>query len=100
AIFETWAKDPSPFGVVDLSGDTRPLYNGVLHQYPMVDIYLSRTPMPLLQWLDAHPILGRLRHPSPAPLALSKQAGRQLLREEKIRYFVVPEWRIFSSRSS
>jgi hypothetical protein len=93
AIFATWAKDPTPFGVVDYTGDTRPLYNGVLHQHPMVDIYLSRTPMRLLQWLDQHPILGRLRHPTRQPANFTVEEGRQLLREQQIRYFVLPDWR-------
>lgn len=93
ALFKSWAADPSEFAVDDLSGDTRPLYNGVLHGHPLVDVYLSRTPLRLIAWLDDHPILGRLRHPTSAPLGLSRAEGRRLLREEKIRYFILPQWR-------
>ncbi len=93
AIFARWAADPTPFAVADYTGDTRPLYNGVLHQHPMVDIYLSRTPVRLLRWLDEHPVLGRLRHQTGQPLALSKADARQLLRQQEIRYFVMPDWR-------
>ncbi len=63
APFESWAKDPSTFAVLDLSGDTRPLYNAVLHGHPLVDAYLSRTPTRLNRWLDEHPVIGHLRHP-------------------------------------
>jgi hypothetical protein len=59
----------------------------------MVDIYLSRTPVRLLQWLDQHPILGRLRHPTRQPANFTVEQGRQLLRDEQIRYFVLPDWR-------
>ncbi len=93
AIFETWAADPALFGVVDLTGDTRPLYNGVLHQHPMVDIYLSRTPMHLLRWLDDHPILGRLRHPRGGPLEITRDEAIGILQREHIRYIVMPSWR-------
>ncbi|MHB8419968.1 MAG: PA14 domain-containing protein [Myxococcales bacterium] len=62
-IFERWAKDPATFAVFDISGDTRPLYNAVLHGHPLVDAYLSRTPERVIQWLDDQPVLGRLRHP-------------------------------------
>ena len=92
-IFKQWAADPSVFAVDDMSGDVRPLYNGVIHQHPMVDIYLSRTPMHCLDWLDRHPVLGRLRHPTNQPFSLSVEQGRQLLRDEKIRYFVMPYFR-------
>jgi hypothetical protein len=92
-IFASWAADTSVFGVVDYTGDTRPLYNGVLHQHPMVDVYLSRTPMHLLSWLDNHPILGRLRHGRGGSLEMSKDEGRALLQREHIRYFVLPSWR-------
>jgi hypothetical protein len=92
-VFASWAADPETFGVVDLTGDTRPLYNGVLHQHPMVDIYLSRTPMHLLRWLDAHPILGRLRHPRGGELEMSREDAIALLQHEHIRYIVLPVWR-------
>jgi hypothetical protein len=92
-IFASWAADPALFGVVDLTGDTRPLYNGVLHQHPMVDIYLSRTPMHLLRWLDDHPILGRLRHPRGAPLEMSRDEAIGILQRQHIRYIVLPAWR-------
>ncbi|HUB06596.1 MAG TPA: PA14 domain-containing protein [Myxococcales bacterium] len=63
AIFASWAKDPSTFAVLDMSGDTRPLYDAVLHGHPLVDAYLSRTPERLIRWLDEQPVIGRLRHP-------------------------------------
>jgi hypothetical protein len=62
AIFESWAKDPSTYAVLDLSGDTRPLYNAVLHGHPLIDAYLSRTPTRLTRWLDEQPVIGHLRH--------------------------------------
>ena len=92
-IFEAMAKDPSTFAVADYSGDTRPLYDGVLHGHPMVDIYLSRTGMSRLDWLDHHPILGRLRHPTNGPLPITREQALQLLQEQQIRYFVLPQWR-------
>jgi hypothetical protein len=92
-VFASWAADQSMFGVADYTGDTRPLYNGVLHQHPMVDIYLSRTPMHLLNWLNNHPILGRLRKGTGGALEMSKDEARALLQREHIRYFVMPSWR-------
>jgi hypothetical protein len=92
-IFASWAADPSVFGVADYTGDTRPLYNGVLHQHPMVDVYLSRTPMHLLNWLNNHPILGPLRRGRSAPLQMTRDEGLALLQREHIRYFVMPSWR-------
>ena len=62
-IFESWAKDPAIFSVLDMSGDTRPLYNAVLHGHPLIDAYLSRTPTRLNRELDEYPVIGNLRHP-------------------------------------
>ncbi len=62
-IFRSWASDPSTFAVFDLSGDTRPLYDAVLHGHPLVDAYLSRTPASVIRWLDEQPVLGHLIHP-------------------------------------
>jgi hypothetical protein len=91
-IFKRWAADPSEFAVDDRSGDVRPLFNAVLHNHPTVDVYLSRTPVPLQQWLDNHPVFSRLRHATPGPFPLTRDQGLQLLRDERIRYFVVPAY--------
>ena len=63
AIFRSWAEDPTTFAVLDLSGDTRPLYNAVLHGHPLVDAYVSRVPVRLQRWLDEQPVIGRLQRP-------------------------------------
>jgi hypothetical protein len=74
--------------VLDLTGETRPLYDAILHGHPIVDAYLSRTPMRLIRWLDEHPVIGRIRHPGSLP-PISREEGLDALRRDSIRYLVV-----------
>ncbi len=91
-LFADWARDPSTFAVLDLSGDTRPLWNAVLHQHPIVDAYLSRTPARLSRALDADPGVGPLRHPGWRPPGFSREAALAALRRDQIRYVILPSW--------
>jgi hypothetical protein len=89
AIFDQWAQDPTPFAVLDLSGGTRPLYNATLHGHPIVDAYLSRTPLRLVRWLDQHPVIGRMGNPGRSP-PISREEGLAALQRDSIRYIIVP----------
>ena len=91
-IFRRWAADPTTFAVLDLSGDTRPLYDGVLHGHPLVDAYVSRAPVRLQRWLDTEPVIGRLRNPRHGLAPLDRAAALDGLRRHQIRYVVLPEW--------
>jgi hypothetical protein len=87
-IFEQWAQDPTPFAVLDLTGGTRPLYNATLHGHPIVDAYLSRTPLRLVRWLDQHPVIGRMENPGRSP-PIGREEGIDSLRRDSIRYVIV-----------
>jgi hypothetical protein len=88
-IFERWAEDPTPFAVLDLTGWTRPLYDATLHGHPIVEAYLSRTPLRLIRWLDQHPVIGRIGNPGRPPI--SREEGLDSLQRDSIRYIV--SWR-------
>jgi len=77
APFADWSKDRSNFTVLDLSGDTRMLWNAIHHGHPCVGGYVTRVPERLTRWWNAHPVLGLFeREPEHLTVKLNREDAR------------------------
>ncbi len=60
AFLEALGQVPPTGAIADLTGWTHPLYNQMLHGWPIVHGYVSRRPLRLVRRLMADPVLGPL----------------------------------------
>ena len=59
-----WAKSSEDFSVLDMSGDSRMLWNAIHHGKRCVGGYVTRAPKRLDDWWDSHPVFGAMEKPS------------------------------------
>jgi hypothetical protein len=55
-----WAKSDEDFTVLDLTGDTRMLWNAIHHRHRCVGGYVTRAPKRLDDWWDQHPVFSQV----------------------------------------
>lgn len=57
APWATWARDPTPFSVLDFTGDEPPLWHAMHHRHPIIGGYVTRMPRKNELFLSNTPVV-------------------------------------------